>query len=280
MSKVIAICNQKGGTGKTTTSVNLSASLALLGKKILLLDVDPQGNSTSGVGVNKSEVSKSIYDVLVSKDFIENVILKTQINNLDVIPSNINLTGVEVELVGAISREMRLSKALQPIKDNYDFIFLDCPPSLGLLTLNALVACNSIIVPIQCEFYALEGVSQLLNTIKLIKDNLNSALEIEGILLTMADFRTNLTTEVINEIKNYFKEKVYKTIIPRNVRLSEAPSFGKPISIYDKNSIGSKKYEEFAREFLGEAVQSTLSDNILQSEMSKVENVSLIEPGG
>jgi len=247
MSKVIAICNQKGGTGKTTTSVNLSASLALLGKKILLLDVDPQGNSTSGVGVNKSEVSKSIYDVLVSKDFIENVILKTQINNLDVIPSNINLTGVEVELVGAISREMILSKSLQPIKDNYDFIFLDCPPSLGLLTLNALVACNSIIVPIQCEFYALEGVSQLLNTIKLIKDNLNSALEIEGILLTMADFRTNLTTEVINEIKNYFKGKVYKTIIPRNVRLSEAPSFGKPISIYDKNSIGSKKYEEFAR---------------------------------
>lgn len=280
MSKVIAICNQKGGTGKTTTSVNLSASLALLGKKILLLDVDPQGNSTSGVGVNKSEVSKSIYDVLVSKDSIQNVILKTQINNLDVIPSNINLTGVEVELVGAISREMRLSKALQPIKDNYDFIFLDCPPSLGLLTLNALVACNSIIVPIQCEFYALEGVSQLLNTIKLIKDNLNSALEIEGILLTMADFRTNLTTEVINEIKNYFKEKVYKTIIPRNVRLSEAPSFGKPISIYDKNSIGSKKYEEFAKEFLGEYVQTTLSDNILQPEMSKVENVTLVEPGG
>lgn len=251
MGKIIVICNQKGGTGKTTTAVNLSSSLASLGKKVLLVDSDPQGNSTSGLGINKSAVTKSVYDIFLGHSDIREIIVPTGIPNLHIAPCNINLTGAEIELVGAISRETRLKKALGPIKGEYDFIFVDSPPSLGLLTLNALVAGDSIIIPIQCEFYALEGVSQLLNTIKLIRDGLNSDLEIEGVLLTMADFRTNLTTEVIREIKEYFKEKVYKTVIPRNIKLSEAPSFGKPISIYDRHSIGAKKYDEFAKEFLG-----------------------------
>jgi len=251
MGKIISICNQKGGTGKTTTAVNLSACLAALGKKILLVDVDPQSNATSGVGVNKNEIEKTVYDVLLDRGAPEEAILQNVIPNLDVLPSNINLTGAEIELVGSISRETRLRRALSSIKEKYDYIFIDSPPSLGLVTLNAFVASDSVLVPIQCEFYALEGVSQLLNTVTLIRDNLNPSLDIEGVLLTMADFRTNLTTEVINEIKRYFKDKVYQTVIPRNVKLSEAPSFGKPASLYDKNSIGAKKYEEFAREFLG-----------------------------
>lgn len=250
MGKIISVCNQKGGTGKTTTAVNLAAALAQCQKKILIADVDPQGNATSGIGINKSEIVKSVYDILLNRITSNEAILSTTIPNLDIIPCNINLTGAEIELVGALSRETRLKKALAVIQQNYDFIFVDSPPSLGLLTLNALVASDSIIIPIQCEFYALEGVSQLLNTINLIKDGLNPDLKIEGVLLTMADFRTNLTTEVINEIKNYFKDKVYKTIIPRNVKLSEAPSFGKPISLYDNNSIGAKRYAELAQEFL------------------------------
>jgi len=251
MAKIISICNQKGGTGKTTTSVNLAYALALFGKRTLLIDTDPQGNATSGVGINKNVLEKSVYDVLLNKFSIPEVVLEGVFPNLDVIPCNINLTGAEIELVGALSRENRLKKALAPVRDNYDFVLIDSPPSLGLLTLNSLVASDSIIIPIQCEFYALEGVSQLLNTINLIKEGLNSSLEIEGVLLTMADFRTNLTNEVINEIKNYFRDKVYKTVIPRNVKLSEAPSFGKPITLYDHSSIGSKKYMEFAGEFLG-----------------------------
>ena len=254
MAKIISICNQKGGTGKTTSSINLSAALAHLGKKILLIDSDPQGNATSGLGINKNTINKSIYDVLLSHEIIKDIIIKTDIKNLDLAPCNINLTGAEIELVGALSRETRLRQAIAKIKDEYDFIFIDTPPSLGLLTLNALVACDSIIIPVQCEFYALEGISQLLKTINLIRDGLNQNMSIEGVLLTMADFRTNLTTEVISEIKGYFKNKVYKTIIPRNIKLSEAPSFGKPIAFYDKNSIGAKKYEELAREVLGESV--------------------------
>lgn len=250
MSKTIAICNQKGGTGKTTTSVNLSAALADLGKKILLVDMDPQGNATSGVGINKNEIKNSAYEILLHRVSAENAILKTPVTNLDLIPCNIHLTGAEIELVGVLSRENRLKKALADIKDRYDFIIIDSPPSLGLLTLNSLVAANSILIPIQCEFYALEGVSQLLNTITLIRDGLNPALEIEGVLMTMADFRTNLTPEVIGEVKKYFKEKVYQTVIPRNIRLSEAPSYGKPISRYDSASIGSKKYADLAREVL------------------------------
>ena len=250
MAKTIAVCNQKGGTGKTTTTINLASALAVLGKKILIVDMDPQGNARSGAGVNKNEIKESLYDVLIHRIAITQGLIKTGVNNLDIVPCNINLTGAEIELVGVLSRETRLKKAIETIKDRYDFIFIDSPPSLGLLTLNALVAADSILVPIQCEFYALEGVSQLLNTIALVKDGLNPDLHIEGVLLTMADFRTNLTNEVINEIKNYFKEKVYKAIIPRNIRLSEAPSFGKPINFYDSASVGAIKYKELAEEFL------------------------------
>lgn len=266
MGKIISICNQKGGTGKTTTAVNLSSYLALFGRKILLVDVDPQGNATSGIGINKNTIEKSVYDILLGHASVEESLLSSNISNLSVIPCNINLTGAEIELVGVLSRETRLRKALAPVKDAYDYIFIDSPPSLGLLTLNVFVASDSILIPIQCEFYALEGVSQLLNTINLVKDGLNMNLEIEGVLLTMADFRTNLTTEVVNEIKNFFKDKVYKTIIPRNIKLSEAPSFGKPINLYDRGSIGAKKYEEFAREFLGEKLEihKSLEPNKLQ----------------
>lgn len=248
MARIIAICNQKGGTGKTTTSVNLSSALAEIGKRVLLIDMDPQGNATSGVGVNKNEIKISVYEVLLNKATAEEAIHKTVCDRLDIIPCNIHLTGAEIELVGVLSRETRLKKAISEIKNNYDYIFIDSPPSLGLLTLNSLVCANGIIIPIQCEFYALEGVSQLLNTIALIKEGLNANIEIDGVLMTMADFRTNLTVEVINEIKNYFKEKVFESIIPRNIRLSEAPSYGKPINIYDSASIGAKKYQELAQE--------------------------------
>jgi chromosome partitioning protein len=252
MAKIISICNQKGGTGKTTTAVNLAAALAALGKRILIIDVDPQGNATSGVGVNKNEIKKSIYDVLLNRLPLQETIVHTPFENLHIAPCNINLTGCEIELVGALSRETRLKRALEAVKDSYDYVFIDSPPSLGLLTLNSLVASDSIIIPIQCEFYALEGVSQLINTFNLIREGLNPNLAIEGVLLTMADFRTNLTGEVINEINSYFKEKVYKTIIPRNIKLGECPSFGKPINHYDSTSIGSKRYAELAKEVLGQ----------------------------
>lgn len=251
MAKTISICNQKGGTGKTTTTVNLAAAVAELNRRVLIVDADPQGNATSGVGVNKNELEKSVYDLLLSRAAAAEVLIQNVYPSLDIIPCNIHLTGAEIELVGALSRETRLKKGLSLIAGNYDYIFIDSPPSLGLLTLNALVASDSIIIPIQCEFYALEGVSQLMHTLALIKEGLNSSLDIEGVLLTMADYRTNLTTEVINEIKNYFKEKVYKTVIPRNIRLSEAPSHGKPITVYDGGSIGAKKYRELAAELLG-----------------------------
>ncbi len=259
MGKTIIVCNQKGGTGKTTTSVNLSAALADLGKKVLLVDMDPQGNATSGVGVNKNEIKNSAYEVLLSKAQASKSVVKTSVNNLELIPCNIHLTGAEIELVGVLSRESRLKKALLEVKDAYDYIILDSPPSLGLLTLNSLVAADSIIIPIQCEFYALEGVSQLLNTISLVRESLNPALQIEGVLLTMADFRTNLTVEVINEIRNYFKEKVYQSVIPRNIRLSEAPSHGKPINVYDSSSIGAKKYAELALEVLAATAKNIAS---------------------
>ncbi len=250
MSKTIAVCNQKGGTGKTTTTVNLAAALAALNKRVLIVDMDPQGNAGSGVGIDKSQLNVTVYDVLTHKADISQAIIKTSISSLEILPCNINLTGAEIELVGVISRENRLKKAISAVKSNYDFIFIDSPPSLGLLTLNSLVAADSILIPIQCEFYALEGVSQLLNTITLVKEGLNESLAIEGVLMTMADFRTNLTNEVIKEIKNYFKDKVYTTIIPRNIKLSEAPSFGKPINLYDPTSIGSIKYKELANEVL------------------------------
>ncbi|EAC2631643.1 ParA family protein [Listeria monocytogenes] len=250
MSKVIALANQKGGVGKTTSSVNLSSSLAFLGKKVLLVDIDPQGNASSGVGVNKGEIEHCIYDVLVDDVAIQDVLQKTDLDNLNVIPATIQLAGAEVELVPAISREIRLKKAIDSIRDDYDYVIIDCPPSLGLLTLNALTAADSVLIPVQCEYYALEGLSQLLNTIRIVQKHLNEDLQIEGVLLTMLDARTNLGIQVIEEVKKYFQNKVFNTIIPRNVRLSEAPSHGKPILLYDAKSKGAEVYLELAKEVI------------------------------
>ena len=249
MGKIISVANQKGGVGKTTTTVTLCAILAKKGKKVLLIDADPQGNATSGVGVTK-EVEESIYDVLVGDTTVQETIQSTNIRNLKVCPSNINLAGAEVELVSMMSREQRLKEKLDEIKDKFDFILIDCPPSLGLITLNAFTASDSILIPVQCEYYALEGLGQLLNTVNLVKKHLNKSLEVEGALLTMYDARTNLSNQVVKEVKKYFEDKVYKTVIPRNVRLSEAPSYGMPITLFDARSKGAKSYEKFAKEFL------------------------------
>lgn len=248
--KVIAIANQKGGVGKTTTSVNLSACLADLGKKVLLVDLDPQGNSTSGFGFDKTKIKQSIYDVLVNDAPIEGVILQTKIENLWLLPATIQLAGAEIELVSIMSRETKLKRVLDKIKYSYDYIIIDCPPSLGLLTINSLTAANSVLVPIQCEFYALEGLSQLMNTITLVQKNLNPALSLEGVVLTMFDARTNLSIQVVDEVKNHFRHKVYQTIIPRNVRLSEAPSHGQPITRYDPKSKGAEVYVDLAKEVI------------------------------
>ena len=264
MSKVIAICNQKGGVGKTTTAINLSTFLAIAGKKVLLIDIDPQGNATSGLGIDKATLAASIYNVILDQLSPNNATVQTQIQNLWLIPSNISLTGAEIELVGIMGREYKLKKALAEIRDAYDFILIDCPPSLGLLTINALSAANSALIPIQCEYYALEGLGQLINTINLVKDNLNPELAIEGVLLTMADYRTNLTSEAIEEVKRFFKEKVFKTIIPRSIKLSEAPGFGKPIHLYDKNSIGARTYLSLANEILGEAISEDINQLSMQ----------------
>ncbi|OHD10307.1 MAG: sporulation initiation inhibitor Soj, partial [Spirochaetes bacterium GWB1_36_13] len=239
MGKVIAIANQKGGVGKTTTAVNLSAALALEGKKVLIVDLDAQGNTCSGLGVNKENEDKSIYEVLIENLPIEKTIQEIQ-KNLYLVPVNMNLAGGQVEILDLEDRETRLKKALEKIKNNYDFMIIDCPPSLDIMTLNALVAADSVMIPLQCEFYALEGLAQLLKTISLVQKRLNPALAIEGVLLTMYDSRTNLSTMVMEEATSYFKEKVYKTIIPRNIKLSEAPSYGQPICTYEPNSIGAK----------------------------------------
>ncbi len=251
MGKCIAVANQKGGVGKTTTSVNLSSCLGAFGKKVLLIDTDPQGNASSGVGTEKEKIEKSVYDVLINGLDIEDVIIKTEFNNLYLCPSNINLAGAEIELVGEDNREFLLKEALKKVKDKFDFIIIDCPPSLGLLTLNSFVCADSVIIPIQCEYYALEGLSQLTNTIRKIKGALNPDLELEGVLLTMYDTRTNLSLQVAREVKKYYGTKLYKSVIPRNVRLSEAPSFGQPINIYDKNSKGSACYMSLAKEVIG-----------------------------
>lgn len=251
MGKIIVICNQKGGVGKTTSAINIAVFLAVAGKKVMLIDLDPQANATSGIGLNKHNVLKSTYHVLLEELDIKDILQPSAIPNLLVAPSNLDLTGAEVELVGSLGREYRLKKALEKIKNEFDFIIIDSPPSLGLLTINGLCAADSVLIPVQCEYYALEGLTQLNNTIRLVKDNINTNLVIEGVLLTMADFRTNLTKEVIQEARNHFKDKVYTTVIPRNIRLTEAPSYGKPIFLYDKDSLGSQKYRELCAEILG-----------------------------
>lgn len=236
--------------GKTSTAVSLASCLALEGKKCLLVDLDPQGNATSGVGIDKNSVAKSIYHALLEDTKIEEIILPSCVDNLYMVPSNADLSGAEVELVSEMGREGRLKRILSRLDASFDFVFIDCPPSFGLLTINALTASHSVIVPIQCEYYALEGVSQLIKTITMIKNNLNEDLQIEGILMTMADFRTKLTQEVINEVKKHFGDKVYNAVIPRSIKLSEAPGFGKPIFLYDKESEGAKKYKELTKEFI------------------------------
>lgn len=250
MAKIIAVVNQKGGVGKTTSTVNLASSVAYKGQKVLLMDIDPQGNASSGLGINKRELETSSYDVIVNSLAIEKAMIKTKFEKLWVLPSNMNLAGAELELVDMQHRESKIKNAVAPIKADFDFIFLDCPPSLGLITLNALCAADTVLVPIQCEYYALEGLSQLMSTIRQVKRLYNPHIDMEGVLLTMYDGRLNLTQQVVGELKRFFPKKVYATAIPRNVKLSEAPSYGLPIYYYDKNSKGAMAYDALADEFL------------------------------
>lgn len=251
MGKAIAIFNQKGGVGKTTTNINLAACLAIKGKKILILDIDPQGNTTSGVGISKKDLDITTHEILVEDTYHpEEAIISTGIENLDIMPASVQLAGAEVELIELAGREKRLKRAIDILKPKYDYIFIDCPPSLGILTINSLTAVDSVLIPIQCEFYALEGVSQLMSTIDIVRRNMNPDLKIEGVILSMFDGRTNLSIQVVEEVKKYFKEKVYTTVIPRNVRLAEAPSYGMPVIQYDPKSAGAQAYMEFADEFL------------------------------
>ncbi|MEG6522721.1 ParA family protein [Desulfotomaculum sp. 1211_IL3151] len=251
MGKIIAIANQKGGVAKTTTAVNVGASLSMMGETVLLVDIDPQGNASSGLGIDKTSLERCVYDVIIDDLPPEKAIVHTGIKYLDVLPSTIQLAGAEVEMVSLIAREQILKRALTPLKYKYNYILIDCPPSLGLLTLNALAAADSLLIPIQCEFYALEGVGQLMNTVQLVKKHLNPDLEIEGVLLTMFDARLNLSIQVVDEVKKVFGTKVFRNIIPRNVRLSEAPSHGIPVVIYDPKSKGSEAYQELAKEVMG-----------------------------
>ena len=249
--KVICVFNQKGGVGKTTTNINLCSYLAMEGYKILTIDIDPQGNTTSGLGIDKRSLNASMYDVLTSDTSLKEVIISSDlVQNLHIAPSTMELAGAEVEMIANQNREQVLLNKIGEVADDYDYVFIDCPPSLGVITINALAASNSVIIPIQCEFYALEGVGQLINTIQLVKKSLNKNLEIEGVLMTMYDFRTNLSNEVYNEVKKYFKDKVYKSTIPRNIRLAEAPSFGLPIMLYDEKCKGADAYKKLTKEFL------------------------------
>ena len=253
MARVISVANQKGGVGKTTTAINLAACIALKGYKTLIIDSDPQGNASSGLGVDRDRLKYCIYDLLINEVPVKEVICRTRVRNLDIIPATIQLAGAEVELAGRDSRENYLKEAIQTVKEAYDWIFIDCPPSLGILTLNALNASKSVIIPLQCEYYALEGLSQLINTITLVKKRMNKDLNIEGIVFTMFDARTNLSIQVVDQVKTHFKRQVYRTIIPRNVRLSEAPSHGKPIVVYDPRSKGAEVYQDLAVEVLRRA---------------------------
>ena len=250
IARVIALANQKGGVGKSTTAINMSASLAEMGENIVLIDVDPQANTTSGLGVDKYKVDKSIYDAIIGKANIKELVTSSFMLAFPIMASNIHLAGAEIELVNMMMREHRLRKVIEPIRNNYDFIIIDCPPALGILTINALVAADEVIVPIQCEYYALEGLGQLIKTIELVKNNLNKNLEISGFVMTMYDSRTKLASQVVEEVKRYFGEKVYKTIIPRNVRVSEAPSYGLPVIFYDPNCKGSLAYKNFTKEVI------------------------------
>jgi len=250
MGKIIAVANQKGGVGKTTTTVNLASALGYSGKRVLVVDVDPQGNATSGLGINKRDLLSSTYNLMISGARFEDTVLRTSFRNIDLLPSNIHLAGVEIELVAMENRTYRLKQAFAAIRDRYDYIFIDCPPSLGLITLNAFTAADSILIPIQCEYYALEGLSQLISTVKQVRRMYNSHLELEGVLLTMYDTRLNLTVQVAAEVKKYFADKVFKTVIPRNVRISEAPSYGQPVQYYEGSSKGSEAYNQLCKEFL------------------------------
>jgi chromosome partitioning protein len=252
MNKVIAIANQKGGVGKTTTTVNLGTCLAQNKRKVLIVDHDPQGNSTSGIGLKKNDIKRCVYDVLINETPADQVVIPTQVENLSIVPATIRLAGAESELVGMMARDQRLKRGLEPLRNNYDYILIDCPPSLGNLTINALAAADSIIVPVQCEYYALEGLSQLIKTIQLVQKYSNPELKIEGVVLTMYDNRTILSSQVAEDVKHYFPEQVYKTIIPRNVSLSVAPSFGLPITLYDEKSKGAEAYIEFAKEVIAD----------------------------